>query len=111
MYYISKTLEISASHQLKLSYESKCQQLHGHNWIVTIHCKSKELDENGMVVDFTQIKHLIADRLDHSNLNEVLPCNPTAENIAKWICDQIPQAYRVDVVESQGNIASYEKDA
>lgn len=110
MYYISKTLEISASHQLHLSYESKCQQLHGHNWLVTIHCRAKELDENGMVVDFTQIKRLIADRLDHTNLNEVLPFNPTAENIAKWVCDQIPQAYRVDVVESKGNTASYVED-
>lgn len=110
MYYISKTLEISASHQLHLSYESKCQQLHGHNWQVTIHCRAKELDENGMVVDFTQIKRLIADRLDHTNLNEVLPFNPTAENIAKWVCDQIPQAYRVDVVESKGNTASYVED-
>jgi len=110
MYYISKTLEISASHQLHLSYESKCQQLHGHNWLVTIHCRAKELDENGMVVDFTQTKRLIADRLDHTNLNEVLPFNPTAENIAKWVCDQIPQAYRVDVVESKGNTASYVED-
>lgn len=110
MYYISKTLEISASHQLHLSYESKCQQLHGHNWLLTIHCRAKELDENGMVVDFTQIKRLIADRLDHTNLNEVLPFNPTAENIAKWVCDQIPQAYRVDVVESKGNTASYVED-
>lgn len=110
MYYISKTLEISASHQLHLSYESKCQQLHGHNWLLTIHCRAKELDENGMVVDFTQIKRQIADRLDHTNLNEVLPFNPTAENIAKWVCDQIPQAYRVDVVESKGNTASYVED-
>ena len=110
MYYISKTLEISASHQLHLSYESKCQQLHGHNWLVTIHCRAKELDENGMVVDFTKIKRLIADRLDHTNLNEVMPFNPTAENIAKWVCDQIPQAYRVDVVESKGNTASYVED-
>lgn len=63
-----------------------------------------------MVVDFTHIKRLIADRLDHANLNEILPCNPTAENIARWICEQIPQAYRVDVVESQNNEASYEVD-
>lgn len=110
MYYLKKTFEISASHHLKLSYKSKCEQLHGHNWLITIHCKSKELNEEGMVVDFTHIKSLIADRLDHANLNEILPCNPTAENIARWICDQIPQAYRVDVVESQNNEASYEVD-
>ncbi len=110
MYYIKKTIEISASHQLHLNYESKCQQLHGHNWLVTIYCKAAELDENGMVVDFTHIKKNIADRLDHSNLNEILPFNPTAENMARWICDQIPTAYRVDVVESQNNEASYERD-
>ena len=110
MYFIKKTFEISASHQLKLSYDSKCTQLHGHNWIVTIYCKARELNTDGMVVDFTHLKQLIRDRLDHANLNEILPFNPTAENIARWICDQIPQAYRVDVVESQNNEASYEKD-
>lgn len=110
MYFIKKTFEISASHQLKLSYDSKCTQLHGHNWIVTIYCKARELNADGMVVDFTHLKQLIRDRLDHANLNEILPFNPTAENIARWICDQIPQAYRVDVVESRNNEASYEKD-
>ena len=110
MYFIKKTFEISASHQLKLSYDSKCTQLHGHNWIVTIYCKARELNADGMVVDFTHLKQLIRDRLDHANLNEILPFNPTAENIARWICDQTPQAYRVDVVESQNNEASYEKD-
>lgn len=110
MYFIKKTFEISASHQLKLSYDSKCTQLHGHNWVVTIYCKARKLNADGMVVDFTHLKQLIRDRLDHANLNEILPFNPTAENIARWICDQIPQAYRVDVVESQNNEASYEKD-
>ena len=110
MYFIKKTFEISASHQLTLSYDSKCTQLHGHNWVVTIYCKARELNADGMVVDFTHLKQLIRDRLDHANLNEILPFNPTAENIARWICDQIPQAYRVDVVESQNNEASYEKD-
>jgi len=110
VYYIKKTIEISASHQLTLNYESKCEQLHGHNWIITIHCRSHELDANGMVVDFTLLKRLIRDRLDHTNLNDILPFNPTAENIARWICDQIPQAYRVDVVESLNNQATYVED-
>lgn len=110
MYYIKKTFEISASHRLTLSYESKCEQLHGHNWIITIHCKARELNADGMVVDFTHLKQQIANQLDHCNLNDVLPFNPTAENIARWICDQIPTAYRVDVVESLDNQASYERD-
>ena len=64
----------------------------------------------GMIADFTHIKREIHDRLDHGNFNELLPFNPTAENIARWICDQIPTCWRVDVQESEGNVASYEVD-
>lgn len=109
MYYVKKTMEISAAHRLTLDYESKCTQLHGHNWLITVYCKSAELNANGMVVDFTIIKQMIKDRLDHQVLNDVLPCNPTAENIARWICDQIPHCYKVEVQESRGNVAIYEK--
>ena len=63
-----------------------------------------------MVVDFTHIKQTVMDRLDHKNLNEVIPCNPTAENIARWVCDQIPTCFKVEVQESEGNMAVYEKD-
>ena len=110
MYYITKRLEISASHRLCLDYESKCTALHGHNWIITVHCRARELNANGMVTDFTHIKNAIMDRLDHACLNDVLPFNPTAENIARWVCEQVNNCYRVDVQESEGNIASYEKD-
>lgn len=48
--------------------------------------------------------------LDHGNFNELLPFNPTAENIAKWICDQIPECYKVSVQESEGNTATYTTD-
>ena len=108
MYYIQKTMEISASHMLELDYESKCCQMHGHNWIITVHCKSEKLDKNGMVIDFTEIKRKIKKKLDHTVLNEVLDINPTAENIAYWVCSQIESCYRVEVQESQGNIAIYE---
>lgn len=107
MYYITKRLEISAAHRLELDYESKCTRLHGHNWIITVYCKSEEVDQNGMVIDFTFIKKAIHGALDHRVINEVIDVNPTAENIAKWIVDQIPQCYRADVQESEGNIATY----
>ena len=32
MYYVKKTIEISASHQLRLDYESKCENLHSHDY-------------------------------------------------------------------------------
>ena len=110
MYYIEKTMEISASHSLTLSYPSKCSKLHGHNWTIKVFCKSKELNSDGMVVDFSEVKRRVHGYLDHGNLNELLPFNPTAENIAKWVCGQIDNCYRVEVQESFGNLAIYEKD-
>ena len=113
MYYVSKRMEIAGAHYLQLPYESKCANIHGHNWIVTVYCKSATLTEYGMVVDFTHIKRNIHDIFDHQLLNNIAPfdkINPTAENIAKYICDTVPCCYKVTVQESEGNIATYEKE-
>lgn len=107
MYYVSKRMEIAVSHKLTLSYESKCANLHGHNLIVTVYCKAKEPNKDGMVMDFKHIKQKIHGYLDHGNLNELLLFNPTAENIAKWIVAQFPECYKAKVQESEGNIAVY----
>ena len=110
MYYVTKRMEIAGAHKLQLDYESKCQNLHGHNWIIIVYCKSEQLDTNGMVYDFKHIKNKISDKLDHQYINDILDFNPTAENIAKWICEQIGEkCYKVSVQESEGNVAIYER--
>ena len=103
-------MEIAGAHFLNLSYESKCANVHGHNWIVTVFCRAEKLNEDGMVVDFKHIKNMVHAKLDHQYLNQVVDFNPTAENMAKWICDQVPGCFKVQVQESEGNIAIYEKD-
>ena len=110
MYTVIKRMEISASHHLSLSYASKCENLHGHNWIITVYCQSPTLNADGMVVDFSHIKKAVKSKHKKKNLNDILPFNPTAENIAKWVCDQIPTCFKVEVQESEGNMAIYEKD-
>ena len=110
MYYVTKKMEISGSHYITMDRGSKCEKLHGHNWIITVYCKAKELDEDGMVVDFTEVKRLVHGALDHQDLNAILPFNPTAENIARWCTEQVPQFYKCVVQESEGNIATYEKE-
>lgn len=117
MFYIKKTFEISAAHNLSLPYVSKCANLHGHNYIITVYCRCKdsELTEFGMVIDFTKIKEHIQDRWDHKYLNDISPfaskyMNPTAENMAKWIVDTLPHCYRAEVEESKNNWAAYEVD-
>lgn len=122
MFRIKKTFEVAIAHRLNLPYESKCSKFHGHNLVITVYCASDELDENGMVVDFTVIKSAVHNIIDHSSfsnidcshcggrvINGTLPAdmNPTAERLAEWICMQIDKCYRVDVEESKGNIATY----
>ncbi len=110
MYFLKKRLEVSAAHRLTLNYDSKCKNLHGHNWIITVECRSHELDENGMVTDFTLIKELVLKKLDHTVLNDVFDFNPTAENIARWVVENVPNCFRCEVQESEGNAVTYEKD-
>ena len=110
MYYVSKRIEVAFAHKLSLDYESKCRKLHGHNAVITVYCCAEMLDRNGMVVDFKHIKNLVSNKLDHCYVNEIVDFNPTAENLAKWICDNVPQCYKVSFQESEGNIATYVKD-
>jgi len=110
MFYISKTIEISAAHCVRTADERFSEPLHGHNWKVTVYCRCKELNEDGMVVDFRIIKDKVKNALDHRNLNEVLPFNPTTENIARWIAGQVPCCYKVRVEETSSNVAVYSLD-
>lgn len=111
MYEVRKRIEISAAHRLMLDYESKCTNLHGHNWIIDVFLRSETLNKNGMIIDFTEIKRKIQDKFDHKVINDEVDFNPTAENIAKYICDVLaPYCYRVDVQESIDNVASYIKE-
>lgn len=110
MYRIHKKFEISGAHKLSLDYPSKCINLHGHNWIVEVWAQSEELDCNGMVLDFTLVKQQVQDVLDHKYLNDLFEFNPTAENIARWICETLGEkCYKVGVQESEGNYAEYER--
>lgn len=120
MYRVQKRIEVSAMHHLDLDYVSPCINNHGHNWIITVTISGQELNKNGMIFDFKHIKEFIHDSMDHKNLNEVFNFNPTAENIAKWIADQVDLRLRikdrqdvwctkVEVQESEGNIAIWER--
>lgn len=72
-----------AAHFLR-DYKGACSNLHGHRWTVNISVIGKVDPKTGMLIDFKKVKEVI-DVLDHKCLNEIIPENPTAENIAKRI--------------------------
>lgn len=105
IYSVSKRMEVAGCHKLQLSYPSKCQNLHGHNWGITVFLAAREKNRDGMVFDFKHIKDKIHGYLDHGNFNELLGFNPTAENIAEWVVSQFPECYKCVVEESAANFA------
>ncbi len=108
MWTIRRVVDISSAHKLK-KYKGPCANVHGHNWRITVTCTGSELDKAGMLIDFRKIKETIM-QLDHKLLNEVpflKGINPTAENIAKALYDEIPYSHSVKVKESAGCEVTY----
>ncbi|MCX5846449.1 MAG: 6-carboxytetrahydropterin synthase QueD [Deltaproteobacteria bacterium] len=80
----------SAAHSL-IGYQGNCAQIHGHNWIVEVFVRCRELNDIGIGIDFRDVRQAIKDLikdLDHSYLNEYPEfknTNPSSENIAKFL--------------------------
>ena len=76
---------IDSTHYLE-GYEGKCKNYHGHTWLVKLWFEGNEYDLNkvGIMVDFGIVKEL-KEKLDHKIINDVLKCNPTAENLSIWV--------------------------
>jgi len=116
MYEIKVKTDFSAAHNLK-GYEGKCENLHGHNWIVEAVFRYKELDRAGMAVDFKIARSALentVESLDHAYLNKnkfFKKTNPTSENMAKYIYDNVKKKmkniYSVAVWENERSCASY----
>lgn len=104
MYEITIETHFSSAHRLR-NYNGECERLHGHNWKVTVSIASDKLDDLGMVMDFRELKdetNRLMDEFDHQYLNEVPPfteLNPTTENIAKYIFDELSKVIDTDSVK------------
>jgi len=119
MYEIRVKTDFSAAHNLK-NYRGKCERLHGHNWIVEAALCYSSLDKDGMAVDFRIAKKALKDavsKLDHSYLNDLKilkKINPTSENIAKFIYNNIKKKNghikSVRVWENEDSCAVYTEE-
>ena len=122
MYILTKKFKFSAAHKLD-GYDGDYANLHGHTWELEVAVEVEELDEIGMGIDFIEIKRpvgiTILEKLDHKYLNEVVPFNPTAEDLAEWIYYVLSKLFSsylnvrvqsIKVWESADSSAEYRKD-
>ena len=113
MFELTIKTEFAAAHRLR-EYEGACENLHGHNYKVDVALCGERLNDLGILIDFKDVKAALAeiiDRLDHVFLNEAAPfdtTNPTAENIAKHICEEL--AARMPEAVAVKNITVWESD-
>jgi 6-pyruvoyltetrahydropterin/6-carboxytetrahydropterin synthase len=106
-----RKIEFDSAHRL-INHESKCRMLHGHRYVVEASFCAKKLDDVGRVIDFGVIRELLGswidEYFDHNTILSIadkklgeeiskstqqkiyyLPNNPTAENIAKHLLEEI----------------------
>ena len=94
MFEIGIKSHFCGAHKLD-GYRGQCANLHGHNWEVEIILRANKTGRTGMVADFKDLKAGLNDclqRLDHRDLNALSAFkrkNPTAENIARHIFNEL----------------------
>jgi 6-pyruvoyltetrahydropterin/6-carboxytetrahydropterin synthase len=94
MFAVTIEQSFAAGHALR-NYHGKCENVHGHNYRCQLTLEGPALDSTGLLMDFVALKKIlqgVIDRLDHQWLNDFPPfdiLNPSAENIAKYIYDEV----------------------
>lgn len=110
----------AAAHRL-VGSGGRCENLHGHNFKVELTVGGDDLDDSGMLMDFTDLKKTLKTILgdfDHRDLNDLRPfadSSPSSEKIAEYILkkasedlDNAPvRVISVTVSESDNASATY----
>ncbi len=110
----------SAAHRLE-DYHGKCEELHGHNFMVEALFDGEQIGTSGMVIDFKILKNYLKDilqNLDHVYINDIAFFKQRAsssEYIAMYIYDKLKKMIgnepvrltEIKVWESETAWASY----
>lgn len=105
MFLLNVKASYDSAHFLR-NYKGKCENLHGHHYVVEAGLAFEDVGEGGMAFDFTDAKrHLraIAGELDHQNINDLEPfttLEPSAENQARWIFQQMQSRLGAEMAEN-----------
>jgi 6-pyruvoyltetrahydropterin/6-carboxytetrahydropterin synthase len=120
MWEISQETCVAAAHQLRFA-PGEGERLHGHNWRIKATVRAERLDSSGFVLDFNALAatlRALVEPYEHVFLNEIAPfddLNPTAENIARVVADNLAakvdddrvKVFKVEVWENDSCAATF----
>jgi len=135
---ITKSVRFDAAHVLT-NHKGMCRNLHGHTYRVDVSVRQADGDSADMVMDFKDVKRIceetVLSRFDHAFIYDetsaaeaeiaavvmkhgmraaALPFRSTAENLARWIFDELKGRIRglssVRVYETADSCAEYSVD-
>ena len=86
---MTKEIHFCYGHRL-LNYTGKCRHLHGHNGKAVVTLQSPELDDLGMVVDFSEVKRVLGQWIDENLDHRVL--RGVVEDVQRQSIATIPAA-------------------
>lgn len=98
MFELRVQVDFAAAHHLT-GYPGDCARPHGHNWVLEVFARSKQLDSIGMAVDFRTLKTAARELVapwDHQDLNtlEDFKSLPTsAEQLAQLAYERLSQVF------------------
>lgn len=115
MFVLEKTCTVEVAHFLP-EHPGQCKNLHGHSIEITVTLRAENLNSQGMVADFGDIKKII-NQFDHRCLNDLPQFNglfPTSENLAQVIADECDEKFPnvsgilVEVKETENSYVRFE---
>jgi 6-pyruvoyltetrahydropterin/6-carboxytetrahydropterin synthase len=129
---IMKRVRFCAGHRL-LGHGGKCEFFHGHNYVAEFYVSGEEVDSVGRIIDFsvlkTRLKGWIDEHWDHGFLlNQqdengiralgmvvpprpyILPYNPTAENMARYLLEEVCPKLLDDVAVQVTKVVLWETE-
>lgn len=102
-YTVTIETEFSAAHIIR-GYNGPCSRPHGHNWKVTVEVKTDVLNKLGLSIDFYELQEKAEEviaKFDHRDINTIPPfdkeLNPTSENIARYIFNELKKTLPANV--------------
>lgn len=89
-----KWFSFDAAHELR-----EFPRVHGHSWEVRVDVGGEMRDGRAVELDLLELEVArVRGMLDHQMLNDVMQAEPTSENIAEFVADEIGRSGRLRVV-------------